>query len=111
VTVSKTVVFDIDEVIAMSDGKDHTQYSEFRPNEPVISAIRSLRSMGHRIILNTARWEEDRRVTVKWLTLHRVPYSVLEMEKPLADLYVDDKAFRYREGDFDLLTKLKKLLE
>ena len=41
----------------------------------------------------TARFEQDRKVTKKWLKTHKVPYHRLILDKPQYDIFIDDKAW------------------
>lgn len=93
------ICFDIDGVIA--DGSKEEVYSEAagwnfskcHPIVPTVGLIKKLKEYGCEIFLNTARFEDDREVTEKWLAEHGVPYDKLLMEKPHADLYIDDKNY------------------
>ena len=97
----RSYAFDFDGVIAQYDGfkgKDH--FGE--PNEVVVKAIRELKKAGHSIIIYSTRGEESLR---KYCTLNNIPvdyYNInpkLEGEnpgKPIAYVYVDDRAVCYR---------------
>ncbi len=92
--------FDIDGTICDTDGLD---YMNARPMLDRIDTIRKLKDEGHRIVIFTARgagtgedWYEQ---TVEQLADWGVPYDELRTDKPLADLYVDDRGL-YSE-DFE----------
>ena len=95
-----TVVFDIDGVLAMEPPTVnwYERYPECPPNPDAIEVVNTLMDDGHEVVLHTARWEEDREVTVEWLKEHGVRYTALVMGKPFGVVYVDDKALHY-EGD------------
>lgn len=107
----KTFVFDLDGVIAAPVEK-HTQYSECEAFLKTLYILDQLRELGHKIVIHTARWKEDEPVTVAWLAALEVPYDELIFEKPLGDVYVDDRAFKYSGGtEEDTSEQLEKLLE
>ena len=86
-----TAAVDIDGVLA--EEGDPANYGRARPLARGIELVRRLTEAGHRVVLHTARWEEDRAVTMVWLAMHDVPYDKLVLGKPKADLYVDDRAW------------------
>lgn len=85
------ICVDLDGVI--TQGK-HTypNYSECEVNLVSVSALKHIKSLGHLIVIWTARWDEDRSLTEKWLKDNGVYYDELIMNKPLADIYIDDRA-------------------
>lgn len=99
-----TVAVDIDGVIAT--GTRETVYSSeagwaYERCAPLMEGIimvRKLFESGAKIVLYTARWEKDRGKTEVWLRQYGVPYHELRMDKPSAELYIDDRAFRYDEA-------------
>ena len=63
--------------------------------KPIIGAkeaIEQLRSVGHQIIIYTARSWAELEMTKSWLDRHSIPYDGLHMGKPVADKIVDDRA-------------------
>lgn len=92
-----TVCFDLDGVIA--DAKDNVydqavpQYGLCNPVESTIEVMHALKRAGVRLVICTARWEEDRPLTERWLKNYSVPYDVLVMGKPKADVYIDDRSY------------------
>jgi len=104
------IVFDIDGVIAT--GTEETVYSEKAGWDyskcTVIPGMRillqKLKEEGHYIILHTARWKNDKIQTFNWLKLNNIPFNELHMGKPSADLYVDDRGFKYDNN----INKLKE---
>lgn len=99
------VVFDIDDTISRHRNRD---YANAEPLSGVIEQMRALRETNKDavIVLHTARGmnscggdarkaEEKNRATLEeWLKRHNVPYDEIIFGKPLADVYVDDKAVR-----------------
>jgi hypothetical protein len=94
---AKTVVVDLDGVIAHSiEGRD---YENCVPNTRMIRVLDLCREAGHVIVISTARWAEDKPVTERWLARYEVPYDYIYFDKPLGDIYIDDKAMRERAAD------------
>lgn len=92
-----TIVCDLDGVLA-----EITRYDRYHLAKACASNIAVLRGLvdqGHTVVLHTSRLEVDREVTEQWLRHNEVPYSALFMEKPLGDVYIDDKAVRMAIGE------------
>lgn len=98
----RTVVFDVDETILFTpNGRD---YENSYPNEPVVEAMRKMKATGWHIILMTARGmgrsngdiesvrEEVTSEIESFCKKFDVPYDMLQIGKPWAAWYVDDKA-------------------
>ncbi len=74
-------------------------YSSVKPIDKARDILSKLEKEGHRLILITARHEEHRSLTEKWLNDHNIPYHELYHEHdkaPLAvekniSLFIDDK--------------------
>ncbi|MFH1404238.1 MAG: hypothetical protein ABIH11_08225 [Candidatus Altiarchaeota archaeon] len=62
----------------------------------VAAALRKLKTK-YRIILHTARGEDKRIVTQRWLEMHDIPYDELVLDKPYAMYYIDDRAIRFKD--------------
>lgn len=95
------IVCDIDGVIATGTAADVYSdeagwaFDKCKPIEAGIKFLEEMRWQGCAIILHTSRWGDDRAITILWLAQHGVPYDELVMDKPLGDLYVDDKAMAW----------------
>lgn len=102
------IAIDLDGVIAQ--GVDYTNYEECRVVPGTTEYMLSLKDAGYYIIIYSARWEEDREVTELWLFAHGVPYNELILGKPLADIYLDDKALKFEnwESAWNQIEKLSK---
>lgn len=99
-------VFDIDDTICTTKNRD---YPNSEPIQDVIDKIKLMKSMGWTIRLHTSRGvasckgdmklilERNKDVLETWLAEHEVPYDELIFGKPLADLYVDDKAMNVND--------------
>lgn len=97
--INKTVSIDFDDTIRNRNDS---------PVSGVKNALSSLRKEGYRILIGSARldpkiWGEQLNYRIKdienWLTKNGIPYDDVVITKPPADLYVDDKGYRF-EGDW-----------
>lgn len=89
----KTIMVDLDGVIC-------TEESFFdRPlSEPIAGArvaLRKLRAAGHTVVIYTGRGWGEYRGTKRWLDEHGFEYDGLHMGKPIADVWIDDRAIRF----------------
>jgi trehalose-6-phosphatase len=66
---------------------------EILPNQEMIDWVNKKYREANCIIIFTARPYEVMRETVAWLIKHGVKYHGINMDKPGAQMYVDDKAF------------------
>jgi 7-cyano-7-deazaguanine synthase in queuosine biosynthesis len=91
----ETFCFDIDGVLTIeTEGHD---YHNRTANRDMINQVDGLHSVGHKIILQSARYHEDLKVTIEWLHSHNVPYDEIHLGKPKADYYIDDKMLDMEE--------------
>lgn len=79
------------------------------PIKKTIAIMDRLCDLGCRIKIYTARPTRFTKVTVLWLTRWYVYYDDLKMNKPAADLYIDDKGLRYTSSN-KLIEDLQKNL-
>jgi len=73
------------------------EYDKAPPIQDAINKVNILFGKGYHIIIYTARPEKDRLVTYTWLEKHKVRYHELVMDKPRADVYLDNSAKRMDE--------------
>lgn len=97
----KTIVFDVDDTILLTVNRD---YKNSRPITEVIVGMRAMKEAGWTIILHTARGmgrsngniESVRQEVIEeienFCTKYDVPYDSIQIGKPWAAYYVDDKA-------------------
>ena len=110
------LVFDIDDTICNNKNRD---YANAIPFKDVIKKINKLHKQGARIILYTSRGmvscngdidkiiKKNKKVLEEWLAKNKVEYDELIFGKPIADMYIDDKAINVRdfvEQDFKKLS-------
>ncbi len=62
------------------------------PNKKMIEWTNNQYKKGNVIIIFTARPYEVMRETVAWLIKHGIKYHGINMDKPGAQMYVDDKS-------------------
>ena len=89
--------------------KDGETYETVAPMEGAVDVVNKLKSKGHYIIIYTARRmktlnsnigaiiAEQGPVVINWLAKHNIPYDELLFGKPLADIYIDDKALKFTD--------------
>jgi len=65
---------------------------EILPNQKMIDWVNKKYREANCIIIYTARPYEVMRETVAWLIKHGVKYHGINMDKPGAQMYIDDKA-------------------
>lgn len=116
------IVIDIDGTICPIRS-EHQNYSDLMPLPGAVEKIKELREGGHYIILSTARNMATQqsnlgkvirnigKVTLDWLEKYEIPYDEIFFGKPNAEVYIDDRAFRFESWDQineHTLTKLAK---
>ena len=90
---NKTVAVDIDGTICTEERT--FERSLAKPLPGAREALSLLRRNGNTVILYTARGWEQYRVTQVWLRKHRMQYDQLIMGKPIANIWIDDRARRF----------------
>ena len=88
-----TFCFEIDGTLCTNTDGD---YPNAHPFHEVIVQVNRLAAEGHRILIYTARGSATgidwRELTERQLSEWGVRYDALFMDKPTADVYIDDKA-------------------
>lgn len=102
------IVIDLDGTICPVKQKDES-YSDLQPFAGAKEKIRELRSAGHYVIIQTARNMETcqscvgkvlknvGKLTLEWLDKHEIEYDEIYFGKPNAEVYIDDRAFRFKD--------------
>jgi hypothetical protein len=62
-------------------------------------ALRKLKAEGHTIVIYTARGWAEYNVTRHWLDQNEIPYDALHMGKPIAHVWIDDRAVRFKNWE------------
>ena len=89
----KTYAVDLDGTLSIEQ-ENWWEYDKSEPIPESIAKINELHEAGHKIIIYTARFEEDKRVTKTWLKEHGVKYPHLVLGKLRADFYIDNHSFK-----------------
>ena len=98
--MGKTVCIEFDNTLCKSDGE---------PIAGALEALQGFKEAGHTILISSARLEPDlwgdllpfrEKEIAEWLEKHGIPYDKVVIHKPPADLYIDDKGYRFK-GDWD----------
>ena len=104
------IVIDLDGTICPIKEK-HEEYGLLKPYPGAIETMNELREAGHYIIIQTARnmatqgsnlgkvVQNIGKVTLDWLEKYEVPYDEIYFGKPNANIYIDDRAFRFTGWD------------
>ena len=94
------IAVDIDGILTIeTEGWGDDIYMQRTPLLTNIQKINTLKKNGHKIILYTARYEEDKNVTLAWLKKNKVKYDQIIFGKLQYDILIDDKA----RNNFDFL--------
>jgi capsule biosynthesis phosphatase len=100
--------------------KSGEHYSQVKPKPDAISTLQELKEEGHHIIISTARHmktcnnntgeivAKQGGILIEWLKKHNIPYDELWFGKPLADVYIDDKALKYENNWNEIYHTLQK---
>ena len=100
------LVFDIDDTICNNKNRD---YENAIPFKDVIKKINKLHKQGAKITLYTSRGmvscngdidkiiKKNKAILEKWLEKNKVEYDELIFGKPIADMYIDDKAINVND--------------
>jgi hypothetical protein len=93
------IAVDIDGVLAskLESGKYPEDYVKKQPLTYAIEGLTYLKEEGHEVYLFTARYEEDRDATEKWLNEHGFTglFDYIIFAKPKYDVLIDDRAIRH----------------
>ena len=100
------IAVDIDGVLTFETKEwGEEAYRSRTPRPKNIKRVKRLHDQGHKIILFTARHEEDKDVTLEWLSEHKVVYDEIIFNKLHYDFFVDDRAL---SNFFDLMVTLDR---
>lgn len=90
---SKTIMVDLDGVICTEERTFERPLAQ--PIAGAREAIAELRAAGHTVVIYTGRGWTEYRVTKQWLDDHGIEYDGIHMGKPIADVWLDDRAVRF----------------
>ncbi len=103
-TRPKTIMIDLDGVICTEERTFERPLA--KPLDGAREAVERLRAAGHTVIVYTARTWSEYKVTKKWLDDHGFQFDGLHMGKPVADVWIDDRAVRFTNWP-EVLAKLE----
>ena len=89
------IVIDLDGTIL--EEKTIKEKPKATPLPGAIDAVNKLYQMGHVIIIYTARTDKDLELTLKQLNEYGIKYHRLVLGKPVGDIFIDDRAFVFRD--------------
>ncbi len=85
----KVYCFDIDGTICSQEKPEN--YAKASPNKAIIKKINELYDTNNKIYLYTGRHMQKEAITKEWLEKYGVKYHHIFFNKPVADVYIDDK--------------------
>lgn len=76
----------------------------FKMGVPIVDAVESIRrlhQLGHTIVIHPvwADTEKKRQAIIDWLTYFSIPFDDITSTKPDADVYIDDRGYRFTDWD------------
>lgn len=101
----KTIMVDLDGVICTEEAFFDRPLAE--PIEGARQALHQLRAAGHTVVIYTARAWGEYRVARRWLEEHGFEYDGLHMGKPVANVWIDDRAIRFTNWQ-DVLAQFQR---
>lgn len=115
---SYTVAVDFDGTLATYHGwRGSSNFGD--PIQETVETVRLLKKMGWKIIIFTTR--EETEGLRQWLDENQVPYDEINKNsenppntsvKPLADVFIDDRAVNYHGQDrLELMSEILKVVE
>ncbi len=90
----KTVVVDIDGTIFKFKFEDYIQNQWGAPIKGAKKTLENIHK-DYKIVLFTARGDDERKALELHLRKYDIPYDELRMNKPYADYYIDDRGLRF----------------
>lgn len=90
----------------------HQTYADLQPLPGAVEKLKTLRQAGHYIILATARHmktcdanvgmviAKQGKILLQWLEDYGIEYDEIWFGKPNADVYIDDRGYRF-EGNWN----------
>lgn len=93
----RTIFIDMDGVLASEERTFDRPLA--KPLPGAADAVKALRAAGHTVVVYTARGWAEFRVTKAWLDDNGFEYDGLHMAKPIADVWIDDRAVRHVDWD------------
>lgn len=104
------IAIDIDGVICRLRTGSQT-YADVAPLPGAVRKLKALKAAGHYLILASARhmrtcngnpglaMARQGKTLLDWLDRHKIPFDEIWLNKPHADVYIDDNAYRFTSWD------------
>ncbi len=89
-----TIMVDLDGVICTEEPTFERPLAQPLPGAR--EALAQLKAAGHTIVVYTARGWAEYKATRQWLDDHGMSYDALHMGKPIAHVWIDDRALQFR---------------
>ena len=102
------LIIDLDGTICTEE-KTYSR-SMAKPLNGAIENLNRLYNEGHIIIIYTARTWMEYEMTSDWLKRHEVKYHQLMMGKPIGDIWIDDRAFGFKNWE-EIMQHIQQKLE
>ena len=103
---SLTIFVDIDGTICKEGSIKERANSEPLPGAK--EALSGMRKDGHVVVLWTARGWTEYKLTKSWLDKHGFEYDQIMMGKPIAHVWIDDRAKEFKGWDRDYISETLK---
>ena len=97
----KVVFIDIDGTICTEEKTFERSLAQ--PLKGALEAVNKFYNEGHTVVFYTARGWEQYRMTKAWLDEYGFKYHQLQMGKPIADIFIDDRARKFEGWDKEYL--------
>lgn len=94
---SITMMVDLDGVVATEE--NFFERSLAKPMPGAREALQKLHDAGHTIVIYTARGWGEYKYTKAWLEENGMAYDQIHMGKPVAKVWIDDRALRFKNWD------------
>lgn len=93
-TSGKTIMVDLDGVVCHEERVFDRPLA--KPIDGAAEALRALKDAGNTIVIYTARGWAEYNVTKHWLDEHGMAYDAIHMGKPIAHIWIDDRAIAFK---------------
>lgn len=93
----RTIMVDLDGVVCTEERTFDRPLAA--PIEGARAGLEKLRAAGNVIVIYTARGWAEYNVTKDWLDRHGMPYDAIHMGKPIAHVWIDDRALRFESWE------------
>ena len=90
-----SIMIDLDGVISTEERVFDRPLAQ--PIEGAREALKALKDAGHTIVVYTARGWAEYAVTKHWLDQQGMVYDAIHMGKPIAHVWIDDRAVPFRD--------------